>query len=139
MCSSDLMTNLFPWTDVHNLNIDWVLKVLKQMAEEWKELIKQVEGNSADIEEPQKQVADLEKLLEDIKNGDYVDLYLDALQNWIDQNLQNLVANIVKYIWFGLTDDGHFCAHIPKSWDFITFDTNMNYDSDRYGRLLLYY
>lgn len=133
------MTNLFPWTDVHNLNIDWVLKVLKQMAEEWKELIKQVEGNSADIEELQKQVADLEKLLEDIKNGDYVDLYLDALQNWIDQNLQNLVANIVKYIWFGLTDDGHFCAHIPKSWDFITFDTNMNYDSDRYGRLLLYY
>lgn len=133
------MTNLFPWTDVHNLNIDWVLKVLKQMAEEWKELIKQVEGNSADIEELQKQVADLEKLLEDIKNGDYVDLYLDALQNWIDQNLQNLVANIVKYIWFGLTDDGHFCAYIPKSWDFITFDTNMNYDSDRYGRLLLYY
>lgn len=133
------VTNLFPWTDVHNLNIDWILKVLKQMAEEWKELIKQVDGNSADIDELQKQVAALEKLLEDIKNGDYVDLYLDALQNWIDRNLQNLVANIVKYIWFGLTDDGRFCAYIPKSWDFITFDTNMNYDSDRYGRLLLYY
>jgi len=133
------VTNLFPWTDVHNLNIDWILKVLKQMAEEWKELIKQVDGNSADIDELQKQVTALEKLLEDIKNGDYVDLYLDALQNWIDKNLQNLVANIVKYIWFGLTDDGHFCAYIPKSWDFITFDTNMNYDSDRYGRLLLYY
>lgn len=133
------VTNLFPWTDVHNLNIDWILKVLKQMAEEWKELIKQVDGNSADIDELQKQVAELEKLLEDIKNGDYIDLYLDALQNWIDRNLQNLVANIVKYIWFGLTDDGHFCAYIPKSWDFITFDTNMNYDSDRYGRLLLYY
>jgi len=133
------VTNLFPWTDVHNLNIDWILKVLKQMAEEWKELIKQVDGNSADIDELQKQVTALEKLLEDIKNGDYVDLYLDALQNWIDKNLQNLVANIVKYIWFGLTDDGHLCAYIPKSWDFITFDTNMNYDSDRYGRLLLYY
>lgn len=62
-------------------------------------------------------------LLNQIKNGDYVDLYLDSIKNWIDQNLQNLVRDIVKYVSFGISDDGYFVAYIPATWDFINFDT----------------
>lgn len=79
----------------------------------------------------------LQSELEKVKNGDYVSLYIDSLANWIDNNLQQLVGRVVKYVYFGLTDDGYFAAYIPDSWDFIQFDTEMNYNSDLYGHLML--
>lgn len=91
------------------------------------------------IQQFQTEVNLVKEELDKVKNGDYVSLYIDALANWIDKNLQEMVARIVKYIWFGLTDDGHFAAYVPDSWDFIRFDTGIVTDSDTYGHLLLYY
>ena len=92
-----------------------------------------------DLAELQNQVTLIKEELEKVKNGDYVSLYIDSLSKWIDANLQEMVARIVKYIWFGLTDDGHFAAYVPDSWNFIRFDTGMVTDSNTYGHLLLYY
>lgn len=89
------------------------------------------------IEEIQKDVNTLKEELEKVKNGDYVSLYLDSIINYIDNNLQELVARIVKYIFFGLNNDGYFCAYIPESWEFISFDTIMDYNSELYGHLVL--
>lgn len=78
------------------------------------------------IELRQSVSADLAKMnetLEKIKNGDYIDLYLDPIKEYIDENVQKLVANIVSYVSFGLTADGYFSAYIPDSWDFLGFDT----------------
>ena len=77
------------------------------------------------IEQLQKDIDYLMDELDKVKNGDYTSMYLDALKNYLDENLQKLVAGIVKYIVFGLSMDGHFVAYIPPSWDFITFDTIM--------------
>lgn len=88
------------------------------------------------IEQLQKDVNYLWGELEKVKNGDYTSMYLDALKNYLDKNLQELVAGIVKYIVFGLSMDGHFVAYIPPSWDFITFDTIMQ-PSELYGHLVL--
>lgn len=78
------------------------------------------------IELRQSVSADLAKMnetLEKIKNGDYIDLYLDPIKEYIDENVQKLVAQIVSYVSFGLTADGYFSAYIPDSWDFLSFDT----------------
>lgn len=78
------------------------------------------------IELRQSVSADLAKMnetLEKIKNGDYIDLYLDPIKEYIDENVQKLVAQIVSYVSFGLTADGYFSAYIPDSWDFLGFDT----------------
>lgn len=68
-------------------------------------------------------LAEMNETLEKIKNGDYIDLYLDPIKEYIDENVQKLVARIVSYVSFGLTADGHFTAYIPDSWDFLGFDT----------------
>lgn len=68
-------------------------------------------------------LAKMNETLEKIKNGDYIDLYLDPIKEYIDENVQKLVARIVSYVSFGLTADGHFTAYIPDSWDFLGFDT----------------
>ena len=92
---------------------------------------------NTDIETLKNDIKLLGDELEKVKNGDYVSLYLDSIKNWIDDNIQNLVANIVKYVIFGLSTDGHFVAYIPESWEFINFDTIVEPDSELYGHLVL--
>lgn len=76
---------------------------------------------------------EINKLLE----GEYIENYVQALATWIDNNLQVMVQKVVKYVWFELDDSGYFIAWIPDTWDFITFDTDMNPDSEDYGKLAL--
>lgn len=90
-----------------------------------------------DIKQLQKDVAFLQGELDKIKNGEYMSEYIDALQQWIDNNIQELVGRIVKYVFFELDDSGHFVAYIPYSWQFITFDTIMNIADKNYGHLTL--
>lgn len=79
----------------------------------------------------------LENEVDAIKNGEYVHLYLDSIVNWIDANLQQLVSRIVKFVCFGLSDDGHFTAYIPATWAFLSFDTVATYDDPDYGKLII--
>ena len=82
-------------------------------------------------------VTSLENEVDAIKNGEYVHLYLDSIVNWIDANLQCLVARIVKFVCFGLGDDGCFTAYIPATWAFLSFDTVATYDDPDYGKLII--
>lgn len=43
-----------------------------------------------------------------------------------------------RYVFFGLTEDGYFCAYTPPKWA-IEFDTDMDYESDTYGCLKIKY
>ena len=114
-----------------------VVDFCNKLLENQNEIREILEQYGTDIESLKKDVNDLQTELEKVKNGDYLSLYIDSLQNWIDQNIQNLVARIVKYVFFGLTDDGHFIAYIPETWNFIHFDTIISTDDELYGNLVL--
>lgn len=90
-----------------------------------------------DITMLQNEMIIIQKEIESVRNGDYVSLYLDSIIAWIDKNIQQLVGRIVKYVFFGLSNDGHFIAMIPESWQFITFDTVQNSTSPINGHLIL--
>lgn len=114
-----------------------VVKYINDIITEQKRLAELYGTYDVDIAQLKADVADLQSELEKVKNGDYVSVYIDALSNWIDANLQQLVSRIVKYVTFGLTTNGYFCAHIPHSWDFISFNTIMDATSSLYGHLAL--
>lgn len=97
----------------------------------------QIQINTKDINQLKEELDLVQAELEKVKNGEYVSLYINALASWIDNNLQELVGRVVKYVFFGLTDDGYFCAYIPDSWKFINFDTIIDTSSPLYGHLLL--
>lgn len=77
--------------------------------------------------------ADFEKF----KESGFEDYYEQQLENWIRNNAALLFQMLAKQVYFGLTDDGYFCAYIPESWSDITFDTGMVYGRSDYGRLIL--
>ena len=51
----------------------------------------------------------------DFENGKFLE--------WADKNLPVMVCEMVRFVWFGLTPDGHFCAYVPANWGWLTFNT----------------
>lgn len=115
-----------------------VLAAVNDLIKNNNEFIKELNEAEVNILQLQADVAQLQQDIEDVKNGKYVSLYLDSIINWIDANLQCLVARVVKFVCFGLSDDGHFVAYIPATWKFLTFDTGIDYtNKDEYGHLII--
>ena len=119
---------------------EFLLKVCRKLNETittLNQVGEQTQENKEAIEALQQDVDNIHSELEKVKNGDYVSLYLDSIINYINNNLQDLAGNIVKFIVFGLSQDGHFVAMIPSTWEFIHFNTIMDYSSPQYGHLVL--
>lgn len=64
--------------------------------------------------------------------------YEAAIDEWIKNDLPNVIDTAIKMVFFGLSEDGHFLAFIPDSWQEIVFDTGYDYSNQNtYGRLIL--
>lgn len=110
----------FPNTRTYDNDLGWLIKNVKSSndaiaaLEAWKE---SAEGT----------ISDLQKLLDDIAMGNFPAEISSAIKNWIVRNFNDIVGDMIKTVWFGLTDDGYFVAYIPESWQDVTFRTT-DYD-----------
>lgn len=72
------------------------------------------------------------------KEHGFEDYYAEQIEAWVKNNSERLVKEaLLTGVWFGLTDDGYFCAYKPETWSDIEFDTGMVYGRSDYGRLIL--
>lgn len=67
----------------------------------------------------------------DFENGKFLE--------WADKNLPAMVCEMVRFVWFGLTPDGHFCAYVPANWGWLTFNTCTDITEPEYGHLIITY
>lgn len=125
----------FPYTNIHELNLDWVLKTCKEVKakvdsmEEWRALHEQ-------------EYEQLKELYDDIMSGNFPESVTQAFYDWMNKNALNIVGSMVKNVFFGIDDNGYFVAYIPESWDDITFGTSGLDDFPtgvEYGHLTLSY
>ena len=84
-----------------------------------------------------KSIEELQESFQKFIDGEYDDYYKDVINKWVQDNLADLISSGVKQVYFGLTDDGYFCAYVPDSWSEISFDTGAVYGRSDYGRLIL--
>ena len=101
------------------------------------EIIAASDSEDEAIKQLQDEVEKLQQELEDWKNGGFKDFIQEEVMKWVDDNLDFIFTHVVKQVFFGLTEDGYFCAYIPKSWNDIIFDTGAVFSEDTYGRLIL--
>lgn len=123
----------FPYTNVHELNLDWVLANLKDIIDE----IASLDNWKAQHEEEYEQ---LKELYDEITSGDFPDSMINALNEWMRANALDLVGSLVDMVFFGINDNGYFVAYIPESWNDIAFNTtglDINIPDYDYGRLVL--
>ena len=85
----------------------------------------------------QDELKKLKAEFEKFQDSGFEDYYEKQLAQWIKDNAATLFQLLAKQVYFGLTDDGHFCAYIPDSWSDVTFDTGAVYGQADYGRLIL--
>ena len=85
-------------------------------------------------------VNELNVEFEKFKESGFQDYYEKQIEAWIDANMAYIFAKFIKVaVFFGLTDNGYFCAYVPDSWDDIVFDTGAVYGNTDYGCLILKY
>lgn len=90
----------------------------------------QIDVNAQDI-------ADLQKAMQELKDGGLLDYYEQQIYDWIQANMADLLLAGIRQVYFGLTQDGHFVAYVPDSWSDIVFDTGSDINLSTYGRLIL--
>ena len=124
----------FPHTRTYDNDLGWLIKQVKSdvealdALEAWKE---SAEGS----------IAELQKLLDDIAAGNFPEEISNAIKNWITANFYDIVGDMAKTVWFGLTDAGYFVAYVPESWNEVVFKTT-GYDyttelQPEFGHLVL--
>lgn len=113
---------------------------MKWLSKEWDriehyllDLCNQTNQNTEDIEELQKQ-------FQEFKEHGFDDYYREMLEQWIEDHFADIIENAIQVLFFGLTEDGYFCAYVPKNWaKYMVFDTGATYGADDYGRLKIAY
>ena len=125
----------FPHTRTYDSDLGWLIKDYKHISgliaslNEWKE-------------ETQPTIEEFQQLYDEIMSGNLPEAMTDAIHEWLVVNAGDILPDIVKNVFFGLSDDGYFIAFIPDSWDDITFGTT-GYDDFPsgvdYGHLTLSY
>ena len=111
----------------------------KHMCAELHKLANYANMLGADLNLTHEAIDDLQRQLDELNAGGWIDTYISQLIDWINAHLDELIAKRIKMVFFGLTDDGYFCAYIPESWSDIRFDTGMVWGRFDYGRLILRY
>ena len=92
-----------------------------------------------EIDHLQDAIESLEDAFEKFQESGFDDYYAEQIKQWINDNIPWLWRTFAQMVFFGLTDDGHFCAYVPDSWSDIQFDTGAVYGRYDYGRLILRY
>lgn len=123
------MFNKFPYTNLHQLNLDWILETIKKGIDE-------ISTEKADILLFKALLEEEVNKIKEIQDEQY-----DLITARWEVLCNKLITSVIpQLITFGLTENGYFVAYIPKQWKDLIFYTDMdNVDSYPFGRLQLRY
>lgn len=124
--------NEYPYRNLTDLNLDYILKT-------WKSFHDDIESLKAWRDEHEQEYQELEQAVENLESGNWTPEFVETLINWYKDNILQIIGEMAKTVHFGLTNDGYFCAWIPDAYSFLTFDTISDSDDPLYGHLVLMY
>ena len=131
-----MLFSQYPYQNFSDYNLDWIIETVKKLTPRVAELESWRSEHEEEYEE-------LKAMYDDIMAGRFPDSMINSLHNWLSRNAFDIIGEMVKMVFFGLTDSGYFVAYIPESWKDIVFKTS-EYDINipmfgEYGHLVLYY
>ena len=126
--------------DHYQYDLYWLVNQLKQALENTETLRVHDIGQDARLDGLDKVTAQLKSacdvLLDKLAKGDFTK---DTFEQWVNTNMTGIIYQMVRFVFFGLDDDGHFVAYVPASWEFLHFDTLLDPDKPGFGHLVVYY
>lgn len=126
--------------DHYQYDLYWLVNQLKQALENTETLRVHDIGQDARLDGLDKVTAQLKSacdvLFDKLTKGDFTK---DTFEQWVNTNMTGIIYQMVRFVFFGLDDDGHFVAYVPASWEFLHFDTLLDPDKPGFGHLVVYY
>lgn len=126
--------------DHYQYDLYWLVNQLKQALTNTETLRLHDIGQDARLDGLDTVTAQLkeatDQLFAKLKAGDFTK---DTFIEWVNTNMTGIIYQMVRFVFFGLDDDGHFVAYIPASWEFLHFDTLLDPDKPGFGHLVVYY
>lgn len=106
----------FPHTRTYDGDLGWLIKHVSSYDEV-------IAALQAWIEENEPKMDEIYQFMQQLQSGDIPEGMKNAIFEWATINLLPIVAQTLKTVVFGLTDDGHFIATYTDSWSDIIFNT----------------
>lgn len=106
----------FPHTRTYDSDLGWLIKHVNGYDET-------IETLNAWIAENEPKLDDFEALYNMLLAGDLPPGVQEGINKWMQIHALDIVGQLVKMVFFGITDDGYFVAYIPEGWDDIIFNT----------------
>lgn len=129
--------NDFPRVRQYDGDLGWLIREVRTG------LIPAVEALEKWKNSSQATIDGLNAILDMIRSGNLPADIAAGIKEWIVRNFYDIVGDMAKMVFFGLTDSGYFVAYIPESWDDIDFKTTgwdiMLAIQPEYGHLILEY
>ena len=126
----------FPHTRTYDTDLGWIIQNIKGYNDAIQALNDWIATNTPRLE-------DLEAFKTALESGDLPEGVQAGITAWLETHAAEVIAAIIKNVWFGLTDAGYFVAYVPDSWSDITFKTTgLDIILDlmpEYGHLVLQY
>lgn len=110
----------FPHTRTYDSDLGWLIKTVKELTE----LVTDLEDWKTQFKDAYDQ---LMEIYDQIISGNFPPTIQEAFKKWMQENAISLVGEMVKMVFFEITDTGYFVAYIPDSWNDIIFNTT-DYD-----------
>ena len=107
----------FPHTRTYDGDLGWLIKHVSS----YEEVIQTLNDW---ISENQPKIDDFEALYQMLLAGDLPEGVQNGIEIWMRENAIDIVGQLVKMVFFAITDDGYFIAYIPESWTDIIFGTS---------------
>ena len=131
-------THMYPYTNVHELNLDWIIAHFNEFIEEINTLDTWMNQHKEEYDQLLTLYREIKTDWDNFSNGEWPPTVYEQMKLWWEQNAVDLVGELVRFVFFGLTMDGYFVAYIPENWRDINFDTIVTPGPD-YGRLCILY
>lgn len=126
--------------DHYQYDLYWLVNQLKQALDNTETLRVHDIGQDSRLDGLDTVTAQLKEatnqLFAKLKAGDFTK---DTFIEWVNTNMTGIIYQMVRFVFFGLDDDGHFVAYIPASWEFLHFDTLLDPNKPGFGHLVVYY
>ena len=106
----------YPYINLNDLNLDWLLKHMK-------ELLAALDNLESWRAEHENEYEELKKLYDDIVSGNFPAEMKNSLYDWVVANSVSIIGELIKSVYFNLNDNGYLVAFIPDSWNDIIFGT----------------
>ena len=134
-----------PWTPVQPSlywNTESPERGLLELCRNLEKLIQYAEGIGINVNELRAFYDELASRMESLEEDfadEFADYYKNNICEWVNTHLDCIVGNAVRFVQFGMDEDGHLIAMIPNNWDFLQFKTDNDADSPEYGKLQIVY